>query len=787
MPGGWCGGSSTTRGESNAAYTFLTSLNAANFLTGCYGEHMRRHQDIADGIDQAISAAQRSGMSRRAFVNLAAAGGVGIIFGFDPRERVVAALIAGSAPASFAPNQWLTIDQRGRIVIRAHKSEMGQGVRTALPAIVAAELGADCSLVTVVHAEPGPEFPDMGTSGSSSVSDSWRLLRTAAAAARTVLVLAAAQRWRVPPAECEAQGGFVIHRSSRRRTSFGSLVADAARIPIPGRVELRPESELLPIGTRLRRVDTPAIVRGRATYGIDVRVPGMRFAVIARPPKLGAVARQSNEGAARRVVGVESVVQTPSGIAVVARNTWAAIQGRAALNVEWDESTDATRSSAAFIDRLEGALDNGRVARREGDFAAALAGAATHLDATYRAPFQAHAALEPLSCVADVRADRCEIWVGTQRPNGIKALAATMLNMPSASVTVHVTLIGGAFGRRIAIDHAREAIELSKAINAPVQVVWTREDDFAHDMYQPAQVNRLAAAVDTTGTIVGWRHQVSDYHLSMFGPFDPKANPGDDGDPWGGYDTPYIFPALEVTLAELEAPVPTGAWRSVAYPAAVFARECFIDEVAHATNRDPLSLRLALLSGTPSASPMRNAQRTAARLRNVLQLAADRAGWRRPLTQTSDGRRWGRGIACNPYGSSAMVAQVVEASVGSAGDIRVHRVVTAIDVGRVIDRSGLEAQVEGGVGWALSAALKTEITFANGRAEQSNYDRFPVLRMREMPTQEIVVVESDIGPFGAGEPPVPAVYAALGNALFAATGERLRTTPFRNMLGEKIK
>jgi isoquinoline 1-oxidoreductase beta subunit len=725
------------------------------------------------------SAVEQSAVSRRAFLKLAAAGGVAVVFGLDAEGRVIGTLDAAAPASGFSPNQWVRIDQRGRVTIRAHKSEMGQGVRTALPAIVAAELGVAWSQVRVEHAEPGPDFADMGTSGSGSVSDSWRMLRAAAATARVVLVSAAATRWRVSPSECDTVDGAVVHRATNRTRSFASLVADAARIPIPTDAPLRPDAGLPIIGTRLKRVDTPAIVRGRATYGIDVRLPNMRIAVIARPPVRGATPTHWNEAVARRVDGVESVVQTPSGIAVVARNTWAATRGRLALGVEWSSKGDANQSSTAFLARLEAALDSGKKARREGDVAAAFNGAATHLDATYRSPFQAHAAMEPLNCVADVRSDKCEIWVGTQRPNGVKALAATLLGIPEDHVTVHVTLIGGAFGRRIAIDHVRETIELSRAIKGPVQVVWTREDDFAHDWYGAAQVNRLSAALDAAGNVIGWRHQVADHHLTMFGTFDPNYDPAADGDPWGGYDTPYAFPALDVTLAVLDPPVPTGAWRSVAYPAAVFARECFLDEVAHATKRDPLDLRLSLIASPGMQGTGDRARPNGDRLRNVLRLAAARANWGQPFAESSDGRRYGRGIACNPYHRGAMVAQVAEVSVGSREDIRVHRIVTAIDVGRVIDRSGLEAQVEGGVGWALSAALKTEITFANGQAEQNNFNTFPVLRMREMPAQEIIVVESALGPFGAGEPPVPAVYAAVGNAIFAATGKRLRQTPFR--------
>jgi isoquinoline 1-oxidoreductase beta subunit len=711
-------------------------------------------------------------------VEESARGSLLLVLGFHG-GRVAGIVSDTRGTSDFGPNQWISIDQTGVVTVRAHKSEMGQGVRTAIPAIIAAELGADWSRVRVVHAEPGPNFLDMGTSGSSSVEDSWVELRHAAAAARTLLTDTAAARWGVPTTECRAGGSAITHVPSGRMVSFSALVADAAQRPIPADVRLRPERELSVLGTRLRRVDTPDIVRGRAIYGIDIRVPSMQFAVLARPPVAGAKVARFDEPAARAIPGVTNVVRTPSGVAVVAANSWAAIRGRTALAVEWDNASRPDATTTEFVQRLTLALPDGKMARREGDVAAALARATRKLEATYETAFQAHAALEPLTCVADVRTDRCSIWVGTQRPNGVKTLAAQMLGLREDQIDVHVALIGGAFGRRIATDHAREAIELSHAIGTPVQVLWTREDDFAHDMFQPAQVNRIEVALGDRGEILAWRQQVSDYHLSMFGPRDPTAAPAAGGDPWGGFDTPYVFEALEVTFSELDPPVPTGAWRSVAYPGGVFARESFLDEIAHMTHRDPLDLRLELLSKRPNDPARRNAARTAARLRNVLTLAAERARWKAPVARPADGRRRGRGLACNPYGAGAMVAQVADVSVGPRGDIRVHHVTTAIDVGRVIDRSGLEAQVEGGVAWALSAALNTEITFDNGRAQQTNFDRFPVLRMREMPAQEIIVVDGALGPFGAGEPPVPAVYAAVANAVFAATGERVRKTPIK--------
>jgi isoquinoline 1-oxidoreductase beta subunit len=742
------------------------------------GESRRYPRSMIDDSLIGPSAVRQSKLSRRAFVKLAAGSGVALVFGRDSSGSIIASIRSSRAAPDFRPNQWIAIGQDDVVTIRVGKTEMGQGVRTSLPAIAAAELGADWPRVRVEQAEPGPDFSDMGTSGSGSVIDSWMPLREAAAAARAVLTRAAAAQFGVGAEECVAENGVVVHAASSRRATFGSLVAAAAELPVPAKPVLRPASDLHLLGTRLKRTDTPAIVRGAAVYGIDVRVPNMKFAVIARPPAVGATARRWNEAAARAVPGVTGVSRVPSGFAVIASNTWAAMEGRKALAVEWEtQAGDAAANSAAFTARLESALGEGKRARREGDADAAMRTAKRTLSATFHWPFQAHAAMEPLTAVADVRSDRCELWLGTQRANGVQSLAAKMLDLSPERVTVHPTLMGGAFGRRIAIDHAREAIEVSRAIGAPAQVVWSREDDIQHDMYNAAQVNRLTAGLDDDGNIVAWRHQVADYHLSMFGAYDPKYDPASDGDPWGGFDTPYGFGALDVTLAVLESPVPTGAWRSVTYPAAVFARESFLDEIAHATNRDPLALRLSLIP-SPGAFGRDN-RPNGDRLRNVLQRAAALADWHRAMPRTKDGRRWGRGIACNQYHRGTMVAQVAEVSVGAAHDIKVHRIVTAIDVGRVIDRSGLEAQVEGGVGWALSAALKTRVTFANGRAQQSNFHDFSVLRMREMPRQDIAIVESDWGPFGAGEPPVPAVAPAVANAVFAATGRRLRQTPLR--------
>lgn len=721
---------------------------------------------------------QSAPVGRRTFLRRASLGGIALVVGTTRHARAVS--LADGAPlnADYEPNQWIRIDDTGSVTIVAPYSEMGQGVRTSVPMIVAEELGADWARVTVVHAKPGKAYREMRTSGSSSVSDAWGTLRIAAAGAREVLIAAAAGAWGVDPGTCTTEANSVLHRASGRRLDFGALVARAASLPVPESPTLKAAADYKLLGTRVRRVDGPLLVDGRATFGLDVRVPGMRYAAVARPPQHGSKVRRWDEGAARAIPGVQQVVQISTGVAVVADRTWSALRGRDALTVTFDERDGAADSSLQYDRALERALPNGKTARREGgDVDLALQRAARRMEATYHLPFQGHAAMEPLNCVADVSDGSCRLWVGTQAPNEAQTEAAKLLGIPADRVDVTVTLLGGGFGRRLDIDYVLEAVELSRAIGAPVQVVWSRADDLRHDRYQSAQVNRLTAGLDATGLPVAWRHRVADYNLTMFGEFNPNNDPAADGDPWGGHDTPYAFPALDVTLAVLKSPVPTGAWRSVTYPAAVFARESFLDEIAHATGRDPLALRLALL---PSPGPQRAGGRmlpNGDRLRAVLQLAAEKSGWSRPLPATGNGRRWGRGIACNAYHRGTMVAQVAEVSVGDQGDVQVHRVVCAVDCGQVVNLSGLEGQFESGVAWALSAALKGEVTFEGGRTRQSNFHDFPILRFNEAPAVEVHAIQSEFKPFGVGEQPVPAVAPAVLNAVYAATGKRIRRLP----------
>ena len=702
-----------------------------------------------------------------------------IAAGASAALRVPLLADAAASASRFAPNQWLRIGADGRVTLVVARSEMGQGVRTSLAMILAEELEADWPSIAIEQASPSPDYEDMNTGGSDSVISSWTMLRKAGAAAREMLVEAAARRWKAPAGECRAEKGFVVHGASGRRLAYGALTGDASKLPVPKDPALKDPKDFRIVGTRVPRIDGPAIVTGRAKYGLDTRVPDMLFAAIARCPVSGGKLVRFDDAKAKKVPGVRGAVAISNGVAVLASDSWAALNGRDALEIVWDEGGNAALTSGELSRRLdEAAARPGHVSRKAGDADAALAGAAKRFSATYRDAFQAHASVEPGSSIARVSAGRCEIWTPTQNPQRVRREAARLLGLDPEKVRVNVTLIGGGFGRRLGADYAVEAVEVARAAGRAVQVVWSRPDEFRHDFLHPAGRADVAAGVDASGRIVAWTHRFVTFHLSMFGAFDPNAVDEPDVNPWGGYDNPYAIDNVRVEWTDLESPVATGAWRSVFYPPNVFARECLIDEVAHGLGEDPLALRRRHLEGK---FPFASREVDRAGLRAVLDLASEKSGWGSPLPKRA-GRRSGRGIACNVYHGRTVIAQVAEVSVGEAGDVRVHRVVTAVDCGQVVNPLGLEGQVESGIAWALSYALKGEITIEKGRVAETSYREFPVLPLAEMPEVEVYTVapERPRGPSGLGEMPVPAVAPAVANAIFAATGKRLRRVPIRS-------
>jgi len=683
---------------------------------------------------------------------------------------------APGASARFSPNPWLRIGADGRVVLVVARSEMGQGVRTSLSMILAEELEADWASVSIEQASPSADYTDMNTGGSDSVISSWPELRGAAAAAREMLIDAAAQQWKVDRTACRAEKGSVLHAGSGRRLAYGALAEAASKRPVPKDPPLKGARDFHLVGTRVRRIDGPDIVTGRAKYGLDARVPGMLHAAVARCPVAGGKLVRFDAAKAKAVPGVRGVVPISGGVAVLADDTWAALSGRDALDVVWDEGGNASLDTGELVRRLdEAATRPGHVSRREGDVAAALGSAASRMQATYRDPYQAHASVETGNAVARVSGGACEIWAPTQNPQRVQKESAELLGIAAEKVKVHVTLLGGAFGRRLGADEATEAVEVARAAGRAVQVVRSRADDFLHDRLHPTGRVDIQAGLDASGKVVAWKQRYTSYHLSMFGAFDPNAVDSPDVNPWGGYDNPYAVPNLEAEWLEIESPLHTGAWRAVVYPPNVFARESFLDEIAHRTKRDPLDLRRELLRGD-FAFASRRVDRSM--IRGALDLAAAKAGWGSALP-TLAGRRSGRGIACNVYHGRTAVAQVAEVSVGSAGDVRIHRIVCAVDCGRVVNPLGLEGQAESGIAWGLSYALKGAVTISKGRVEQGNYRDYPVLSLAEMPAVEVYSVASDRPPSGFGEMPVPPVAPSVANAIFAATGVRVRSLPIR--------
>jgi isoquinoline 1-oxidoreductase beta subunit len=735
--------------------------------------------------------------SRRNVIKAGAVAGGGLLFGFSlfgcdrgtgqnaqndrkeppPEKAVGEAATAASEPAGLAHDAFIRIDREGIVTLIIHKVEMGQGTFTSMPMLLAEELGADLSKVKLEQAPADNSLyadPMLGgqvTGGSTSVRGAWKPLREAGAKVRTVLVQAAAKNWGVAEADLKVVGGTVRHEASNRSAGFGELADAASKLQFPKDVKLKDPATFTLIGKPIKRLDSPVKVNGQALFGIDARLPNMGVAAVAASPVMGGKVAAVDEQKALAVKGVRQVLRIEGAVAVVADNFWSAKQGLAAAAPRFDDGPNANVSTAGIVaDMAKVSQGTGAIAKNAGDALKVLAqDGGRRIDAIYEMPFLAHATMEPMNCTVDLRTDGCDLYVGTQVPALAQGAAAKIAGLPVEKVKVHNHYLGGGFGRRLEVDNVIQAVAFAKLAKGPLKIIWTREEDIQHDMYRPYYYDRLSAKLNDKGMPVAWFHRVTGSSImSRFAP--PMVKNGVDPDAVeGAADLQYAIPDLRVEYVRHEPPaMPTAFWRGVGPTHNIFVVESFIDELAYASKTDPVAFRRALLTKSP---------RTLA----VLNLAAEKAGWGKPLKPVA-GRKVGRGVSTQ-FVFGSYLAQVAEVSVGADGDVRVHRVVCAVDCGHTVNPDTIVAQMEGGIVFGASAALWDEITVEKGRVQQTNFGDYRVMRMNESPSIEVYIVNSRDEPGGIGEPGTAGIAPALANAVFAATGKRVRKLP----IGEQLK
>jgi CO/xanthine dehydrogenase Mo-binding subunit len=726
-------------------------------------------------------------LNRREFLKTGAAGGAALVIAFHVQGSAYAAAEDQEKKPANPLNAWVRITPDNRVTLILGKSEMGQGAMTALPMILAEELYLDWKQVSVEQAPTDPKIYDHGTGGSGSVAGSWLPLRRAGAAAREMMITAAAQHWNVSRDTCKAQDGGVLHGARKQFLTYGELVETASKLPLPdfNTVPLKNSDDFTIVGHDRKRFEAAAKSTGTAKFGIDSRTLGMEYAVIARCPVFGGKVAKFDATKAKAVPGVRDVISidavgegafTSGGVVVLANNSWAAIQGRKALDITWDEGPNANESSESLRQHfVENTAKPGKVVRNEGDADAALTSAAKKIEAVYELPFAPHACMEPMNCTVHIRPDSAEAWVPTQAPQWAQQVIAKVSGLALEKVNVHTTLMGGGFGRRYQADFVMEAAQVAKATGKPVQVLWTREDDMQHDFYRPASYHKMQGAVDAQGKVAAWKHFQSSTSIAAVWDKDGKDKPEASEFATAAF-IPYETPNFRVEYALAHSGVPRAWWRSVEHSSSGFVVETFVDELAAAAGADPLQFRLQLIGDARKipdfTNPKENKPLDTARLKGVLQLAAEKAGWGKPLPKGV-----ARGIA-GYFSFESYTAAVAEVSV-EKGQVDIHRIVYAVDCGRPVNPAGVVAQVESAAVYALSAMMKDAITIERGRVKQANFNDYDMPRMKEMPRIEVHVVMSKEDPTGIGEPGLPVVAPAIGNAIFAATGKRLRRLPIK--------